>query len=476
MSTQEQLLAVGPLDGRYGDRVKPLAEIVSEYGLIKYRAAVEIGWLANLGSGVLPDVQQAPPEAMKDLETLISSFDMDDAFAIKAHETKTNHDVKSVELWLKDQIADKDYWKDLQELVHFGCTSEDITNLAYAMMLRDARKLLIGNIVNIAEDLQEKAHEYAEIPMLARTHGQPATPTTLGKEMAVFSTRTFEGAGQLASIAIMGKFNGASGNMNAVSVAYPEVNWPEINEKFVKSLGFKYQDTTTQIEPHDWEARYFNELALCNTIMTDISKDLWQYISQKYFKLAVVKGEVGSSTMPHKVNPIYLENAEANFGVANAILTHLAAKLPISRLQRDLSDSAAQRAIGEAVGHTYLGHKSLTKGLGKIKPNNEAIQADLEEDWSVLTEAVQTVMRRHGVQGAYEAIKSVSRGKSLTKEGYGELIEQLDLPDGAKQSLRELTPSTYIGYAPEIAKSRTFHRYGAETAKRRPLGGFNIKR
>jgi adenylosuccinate lyase len=474
MTTQEQLLAVTPLDGRYANRVKPLTEIVSEYGLMKYRAAVEVGWLATLGSGILPNVQQAPPEAMDDLRTLASGFNMDDAFAIKTHEEKTNHDVKSVELWLRDQIAGRDYWKDLQELVHFGCTSEDITNLAYAMMLRDARKLLVGNMVDIAVDLQGKAHEYAEVPMLARTHGQPATPTTLGKEMAVFSDRTFDSAHHLAALAIRGKFNGASGNMNAVTVAYPEVDWPQVNERFVKSLGIEYSDITTQIDPHDWEARIFNELALCNTVMTDVARDVWQYISLKYFKLAVVKGEVGSSTMPHKVNPIDFENAEGNFGIANAVLNHLSAKLPISRLQRDLSDSTAQRAIGEAVGHTYLGQKSLAKGLGKITANPEAIQGDLEDEWSVLTEAVQTVMRRHGVSGAYEAIKAVSRGKSITKEGYQELVEQLDLPEDAKQTLRELTPSTYIGYAPEIAKSRQFSGYGVDFEDFNVINGYNV--
>ncbi len=452
MGVQEQLLAVTPLDGRYSDKVEALSPIVSEYGLIRYRIAVEAGWLSTLSAAGIPGVEPLSDEAISELYIVVESFSAEDATRVKEIERTTNHDVKAAEMWLRERLSGNPGFESHLELIHFGCTSEDINNLAYSMMMRDARdQVLVPGIEAVEADLSQKAHAYADIPMLAKTHGQPATPTTLGKEMAVFSERLSGSIGRLGSAAILGKFNGASGNYNAVTFAYPEVDWPALSKRFVESLGFDFNETTTQIEPHDWMAVLFNEIALNNTIMTDLSRDMWAYISNGVFKQQVIAGEVGSSTMPHKVNPIDFENAEANFGAANALLTFLSSKLPISRLQRDLSDSSAQRTIGEAFGHTHVAHKSLKRGLGKVNPDFERIGEELSEEWSVLTEAVQTVMRRYGVTGAYEAIKAASRGKALTQADYLGLVEGLDLPTDAKERLLELTPQTYIGKAPDIA-------------------------
>ncbi|MGH7196080.1 MAG: adenylosuccinate lyase [Candidatus Saccharimonadales bacterium] len=320
---------------------------------------------------------------------------MTDAEAVKQIEKTTNHDVKAVEIWLRGELSGDEKFHNYLELVHFGCTSEDINNLAYAMMLRDSRDTVLRpGIDEITSDLHEKAYNYSNIPMLAHTHGQPATPTTLGKEMAVFAERLGKSSARLGAVAIMGKFSGATGSYNAVSVAYPEINWPKISKEFIESLGFEADVATTQIEPHDWQAVFASELALSNSIMIGLARDMWAYISKDYFKQQIITAEVGSSTMPHKVNPIDFENAEANFGVANALLGFLSTKLPISRLQRDLSDSSTQRAIGEAFGHTYVAQRSLLKGLGRVVANEEAMTADLDEAWPVLTEAMQTVMRR----------------------------------------------------------------------------------
>ncbi len=456
MGEMEQLLAVTPLDGRYSDKVEALSPIVSEFGLIQRRVAVEVGWLSTLASGVLPDVAPLADMHLDALNALPGSFSIKDAKRIKEIERTTNHDVKAVEVWLREELKlGNDAYHDYIELVHFGCTSEDINNLAYALMVRDVRdRVLVPEMDELIESLESKAGDYASIPMLARTHGQPATPTTLGKEMEVFSERLCLHTERLGSIAILGKFNGASGNYNAVTVAYPEVDWPSVSRQFIESLGFGYNRATTQIDAHDWLAAFTNEAALGNTILIDVSRDMWTYIMLGYFKQRVKAGEVGSSTMPHKVNPIDFENAEANFGVANSIFGHLAAKLPISRLQRDLSDSSAQRALGEAFGHTLVGQKSIKRGLGKIYPDEAAIQSDLDKEWAVLTEAVQTVMRRYKVSGGYDAMKAASRGKSLTETDYIQIIEDLDIPDEARVRLRQLSPSTYIGRARDIALRR----------------------
>lgn len=453
MGAQEELLAVGPLDGRYAGKVAELAPITSEFGLIERRVAVETGWLAVIGSGVLPDVKPFSEGAKNHLASVTHEFDVDDAVEVKEIEKTTNHDVKAVEVWLRNKLGSEPEFQDKLELIHFGCTSEDINNLAYAMMLRDVRdNVLLPGSDTISDKLWEQVDKYAGVPMLARTHGQPATPTTLGKEMEVYRQRINDSATHLEEVKILGKFNGASGNYNAATFAYPEVDWRKLSENFVTSLGFEVNTATTQIEPHDWMARFNSEVALSNTIMTDMSRDIWQYISIGYFKQHVKAGEVGSSTMPHKVNPIDFENAEANFGLANATLIHLAGKLPVSRLQRDLSDSSAQRAYGEAFGHTVVAHSSLLKGLGKIEANPEKMHEDLAQEWPILTEALQTVMRRYGVENAYEIIKGASRGQSITENAFKDIISKLDIPDEAKERLSNLEPSKYIGLADKIAR------------------------
>ncbi len=454
MGVQEELLAVTPIDGRYASKVEDLAPITSEYGLIQRRVAVEAAWLSMLGSGVLPDVEPFSDQTQEFLGDIAPNFSVEDAAEVKAIEKETNHDVKAVELWLRRYCSGVEELEENLELIHFSATSEDINNLAYAMMVRDARdEVIVPKIDAIREDLDGKAVQYADIPMMGRTHGQPATPTTLGKEMAVFSVRLDNSLIRLGGISIEGKFNGATGNYNAAAIAYPEVDWRAVNDEFVEDrLGFDAAEITTQIEPHDWMAAFCNELGLNNRIMTDISQDMWLYISQGYFKQRVKAGEVGSSTMPHKVNPIDFENAEANLGVANAMLGYLAAKLPVSRLQRDLSDSSALRTLGEAFGHTAVAHASLLRGLGKVFPNEEKMTADLDENWSVLTEAVQTVMRRYGLDDPYGKMKEVSRGKPLGKVDYLRIVAGLDIPEEARQQLENLRPSTYTGYAAEIAR------------------------
>lgn len=452
MSTIEKLLAISPIDGRYSDRVNELQNIVSEYGLIKYRLQVEALWLKTLGSGILPDTKPLNKPANTFLDKLIQSFDVEKAIEIKNIEQKLNHDVKSVEVWLTQQLPDN-LFKDYKSLVHFGCTSEDINNLSHALMIRDTLQLvLMPNIENITNILDTIARANANIPMLARTHGQAASPVTLGKEMRVFVERLKLSSNALTNIAVYGKFNGATGGYSAATITYPEIDWPVIAKKFVENeLALTFNPVTTQIEPHDYMARVCNELVLTNTIMTDLATDIWQYISVDYFTQELVKGEVGSSTMPHKVNPINFENAEGNFGVANAIFHHLATKLPQSRLQRDLSDSTAIRAISEAFAHTLIGQKALQKGLKSIRPNAAQMSRDLDDNWAVLTEAVQSVMRRYGATNAYDAIKAASRGKNMTKTDYIDIVHSIDLPEQAKTTLLNLTPQTYIGRSVDIA-------------------------
>ena len=456
---ESNLMAVSPLDGRYADRVEVLSPIVSEYGLMKYRVAVEVEWLRTLRSGVLPDIDPLSKQADEELARISLDFSEEDAGRIKEIESVTKHDVKAVEMWLREKLEDRPELQDQLELIHFGCTSEDINNLAYAMMFRDVRDdVLLPAFDDLGRDLETKAHDYADIALLARTHGQPATPTTVGKELAVFVKRLNGVVKNLGQSAINGKFNGATGNYSAVSFAYPDIDWETVSRAFVENLGFTFNDVTTQIESHDGIAEFSNELALANTILTDLARDMWLYISNGVFKQITVEGEVGSSTMPHKVNPIDHENAEANFGIANALLTHLAGKLPISRLQRDLSDSSSFRAFGEAFGHTVVAISSLNRGLKKVEPDLVAIEAELKDEWAILAEPLQTVMRKHNVANAYDVIKRLSRGKPFSGVTYKEIVKGLDIPVSDKKRLLDLTPLTYVGLAPKIARSAKYSR------------------
>lgn len=454
MESTHELMAVTPIDGRYASRVAELQPFLSEYGLIKHRVLVEAHWLQMLGSGILPGTPPLSQKANAFLGDLMDAFDAHDAAEIKTIEQTLNHDVKAVEVWLTSKLPG-DLFADYKSLVHFGCTSEDINNLAYALMLRGTlQEVMLPQLTQLTSQLTDMAHTYADVPMLARTHGQPASPVTLGKELRVFVERLRIASSALANVNIYGKFNGATGGYSAASIAYPEVDWPAVAKTFVEdTLGLTFNPVTTQIESHDWIARVCNELSLSNTILTDLSTDIWQYISNEYFTQTVAKQEVGSSTMPHKVNPINFENAEGNYGVANALLTHLAAKLPRSRLQRDLSDSTALRSLGEAFAHTLIAHKSLQKGLAGITANPDKMLADLDANWPVLTEAIQSIMRRYGHTDAYDVIKAASRGKHLTREQYQKLVAGLDIPKEAKDRLLALTPADYTGNSKTLAQN-----------------------
>jgi adenylosuccinate lyase len=460
MATREQLLAVGPVDGRYAGRVAELAPTVSEFGLIKRRVAVSAGWLSMLGSGILSDRKPMHPMDREAVVRIADQFTLDDALEIKDIEKTTNHDVNAAVRWLKGRVQTfGGTAAQYAEMTHFGRTSEDINNLAYAMMVRDARDdVLLPNVDEIAQDLRTKAGEYADMPMLAHTHGQPAVTTTLGKEMAVFADRLAISRDNLASVAIYGKLNGATGNYSADHIAYPDVNWPVVAESFVKGLGFEFNPTTTQIEPHDWIVRFGNELALSNSIMIDLASDIWDYISRKYLKLEVVAGEDGSSAMPNKVNPIDDENAWSNFDGANDVLQGLSRKLPISRMQRDLSDSSTLRRLGSGFGHTVIGHKSLMKGLGKVTPNTDRLAADLDEEWGILAEPIQTLLRKHGVEGAYDLIKKEFRGMTVGEPDYLRAVAQLDVSAEVRMQLANLTPSKYTGYAEQLAQQASEHK------------------
>lgn len=453
MDSTYRLMAVTPIDGRYADRIAELQPLLSEYGLIKHRVLVEAHWLQTLGSGMLPGTPPLSQKAITFLGDLMDAFDAHDAAEIKTIEQTLNHDVKAVEVWLTGKLPD-DLFAGYKSLVHFGCTSEDINNLAYALMLRSVlQEVMLPQLTQLTTLLTDMAHKYADIPMLARTHGQPASPVTLGKELRVFVERLSIASAAIANIKIYGKFSGATGGYSAASAAYPEVDWPAVAKTFVEdTLGLVFNPVTTQVEPHDWIARVCNELSLGNTILTDLSTDIWQYISNEYFTQTVAAQEVGSSTMPHKVNPINFENAEGNYGIANALFNHLAAKLPQSRLQRDLSDSTALRSLGEAFAHTLIAHKSLQKGLAGITANPDKMLADLDANWPVLTEAVQSVMRRYGIADAYDTIKAASRGKQLTKGDYQKLVTELDIPKDAKDRLLALTPAGYTGCSKTLAQ------------------------
>jgi adenylosuccinate lyase len=448
------LTAVSPVDGRYAGRAARLRPVFSEYGLIRYRVAVEARWLLALADE--PGVVELDPiegEPLARLKALAAGLTLDQAVRIKSIEGRTNHDVKAVEYFLKEHLAAEDPDGRLCEFFHFACTSEDINNLAYALMLRDARnQVLVPEQKALRQRLAALANEHAALPMLSRTHGQPASPTTLGKEFANFAWRLRRLEQGFAGTEILGKLNGAVGNYNAHLAAYPDVDWHSLSRRFVESLGLGWSPYTTQIEPHDWIAEYCHALARFNTALTDLCRDLWSYVSLGYFKQKLVAGEVGSSTMPHKVNPIDFENAEGNLGIANALLAHFAAKLPISRWQRDLTDSTVLRNIGVALAHSLIAYTSVMKGLERIEPDPERLTQDLDSNWEVLGEAVQTAMRRHGLENPYEQLKALTQGQRITAEQLREFIAGLGLPEEIRHRLLELTPATYTGLASRLAR------------------------
>nr|AMK59161.1 adenylosuccinate lyase [uncultured bacterium UPO42] len=448
------LTALSPLDGRYATKVDGLRECFSEYALLRFRVQVEISWLQHLAAE--PRIAECPalsPSTIAALDSLVRDFSVADAAAVKAIEARTNHDVKAVEYWLKERCADNAEVMRVGEFIHFGCTSEDINNVAHALMLQaGTRNQLLPALAQLIARFRALAHELADLAMLARTHGQPATPTTLGKEMANIAARLLRAQAKFANISLTAKFNGAVGNYNAHLAAYPDVDWAAFSRRFIESLGLEFNPYTIQIEPHDAMAELFDAIARLNTILIDASRDIWQYISLGYFKQKLKAGEIGSSTMPHKVNPIDFENAEGNLGLANAVLRHLADKLPISRLQRDLTDSTVLRNMGVAFGHTLLAFDSLRRGLDKLEANPPRLAEDLDGAWEVLAEPVQTVMRRYGIENPYEQLKELTRGKGITREALHDFIHALAIPDSDKQRLLAMTPASYIGQAAELAR------------------------
>jgi adenylosuccinate lyase len=446
------LTAVSPVDGRYGRKTKQLRAIFSEYGLIYHRVLVEVRWLQALSQQ--PQVIEVPElsgEANNLLEKIIADFSEQDALRVKEIESTTNHDVKAVEYFLKEKISDSGELMAINEFIHFACTSEDINNLSHALMLKAGRKSLIDELSALTAQIEQLALDNADVSILCRTHGQPASPSTLGKEMANVAYRLQRQLKQISSIEIMGKTNGAVGNYNAHFSAYPDINWAEFSQSFVESLGITFNPYTIQIEPHDYIAELFDAVARSNTILIDFSRDIWSYISIGYFKQKTIAGEVGSSTMPHKVNPIDFENAEGNLGIANAIMTHLSQKLPISRWQRDLTDSTILRNLGVGFGHVFIALDSLKRGISKLEVNRGVIAADLDSNWEVLAEPIQTVMRRYGIEKPYEKLKELTRGQRVNQQIMQQFVEGLEIPDQAKQQLMQLTPDTYIGNAKEQA-------------------------
>ncbi|AOH37145.1 adenylosuccinate lyase [Luteimonas sp. JM171] len=452
--SEATLLALSPLDGRYAGKVDPLRPVFSEFGLIHARVRVEIEWLLALAAEPgIPELPAFGDRAVAALRQLADGFSVADAARVKEIERTTNHDVKAVEYFIKERLQGNDELAGALEFVHFACTSEDINNLSYALMLRQARDgVMLPRLDAVIAKLRAMAHEHAGVPMLSRTHGQTASPTTLGKELANVVARLERQRGVLASLPMPGKINGAVGNYNAHAIAYPDVDWPAFSERFVTGLGLDWQPYTTQIEPHDGIAEACDAQARIGTICIDLCRDVWGYISLGYFRQALKEGEVGSSTMPHKVNPIDFENAEGNFGVANALFRHFSAKLPISRWQRDLTDSTVLRGLGTAFGHALVGHDALLRGLDKLSINPDRLQADLDAAWEVLAEAVQTVMRRHGLPNPYEQLKALTRGQGITEASMREFIGALELPEGEKQRLLALTPASYTGLAERLAR------------------------
>jgi adenylosuccinate lyase len=448
------LLAISPLDGRYAGKAEALRPIFSEYGLIRARVKVEVEWLIALAAEpAIPELAPFDDAQVATLQALADSFSVADAQRVKDIEATTNHDVKAVEYFIKERLKDDAALAPALEFVHFACTSEDINNLAYALMLGEARQaVLLPRLDALVQALRAMAHEHAALPMLSRTHGQSASPTTVGKEIANVVARLQRQGEQLAAVSITGKINGAVGNYNAHVASYPDVDWPQFARRFVESLGEAFNPYTTQIEPHDYIAEICDAQKRIDTIAIDLCRDIWGYISLGYFSQAVKAGEVGSSTMPHKVNPIDFENAEGNFGIANALFEHFAAKLPVSRWQRDLTDSTVLRALGTAFGHALVGIDALLKGLGKLKPNPARLAEDLDATWEVLGEAVQTVMRRHGLPHPYEQLKALTRGQGITADSMRRFIESLELPADDKRRLLAMTPASYTGLAERLAR------------------------
>mgnify|MGYP002737379395 CR=1 FL=1 len=448
------LSALSPLDGRYRRNGARLAPYFSEFGLIKYRVKVEIEWLKALAvEKAIKEVPAFSARTIAELDAIVAGFSLADAEAVKAHERVTNHDVKAVEYFLKDKTAGNAQVTKVSEFIHFACTSEDINNLSHALMLRDARaEVMLPALRQIEQTLTALAVALADLPMLARTHGQPATPTTLGKEIANVVYRLRRAMQRIAGVECLGKINGAVGNYNAHLAAYPKLDWEGFAERFVTGLGLSFNPYTIQIEPHDYMAELYDAVARANTILIDLDRDVWTYISLGYFKQKLKEGEVGSSTMPHKVNPIDFENSEGNLGLANALLRHLSEKLPISRMQRDLTDSTVLRNMGSALGYALLGYESLLRGLNKLEANPAALAADLDANWEVLAEPIQTVMRRYGLEKPYEKLKALTRGKRITAARLAKFIDGLDLPEAARRELRALTPAGYTGVAARLAK------------------------
>ena len=448
------LTALSPLDGRYAGKVDALRPIFSEYGLIKARVKVEVEWLLALANETgIAELKPFSAAAKAKLKALADDLSVDDAARVKQIEATTNHDVKAVEYLIKERLKDDAELGPALEFVHFACTSEDINNLSYSLMLRDARDtVMLPKLDALIATLRTLAHTHAALPMLSRTHGQTASPTTVGKEIANVVARVARQREVLAALPMPGKINGAVGNYNAHVASYPDIDWPAFSQAFVESLGLDWQPYTTQIEPHDGIAELSDAMKRIDTICIDLARDIWGYISLGYFKQKLKEGEVGSSTMPHKVNPIDFENAEGNFGIANALFEHFAAKLPVSRWQRDLTDSTVLRALGTAFGHALIGFDALSRGLGKLEVNPDRLAADLDASWEVLAEAVQTVMRRHGLPNPYEQLKALTRGQGITRESMRAFVEQLDLPAEDKQRLIEMTPASYIGLAERLAR------------------------
>lgn len=443
------LTAVSPIDGRYGDKVSPLRAIFSEFGLLKFRVEVEVRWLQKLSSITqIGEVPSFSADANAYLDKIVSDFSIEDAAAIKQIERTTNHDVKAVEYFLKEKVASVPELHAVSEFIHFACTSEDINNLSHALMLDTARReVILPSWRKLVSAIETLANQYRDIPLLSRTHGQPATPSTLGKEMANVAYRLARQLTQLEKVEILGKINGAVGNYNAHLAAYPEVEWHQVSEQFVTSLGIRWNPYTTQIEPHDYIAELFDCIARFNTIIIDFDRDVWGYIALNHFRQKTIAGEIGSSTMPHKVNPIDFENSEGNLGLANAVLQHLASKLPVSRWQRDLTDSTVLRNLGVGLGYAVIAYQATLKGISKLEVNQDKLLAELDQNWEVLAEPIQTVMRRYGIEKPYEKLKELTRGKRIDAQGMQQFIDSLALPEAEKVRLKAMTPANYLGYA-----------------------------
>lgn len=447
------LNALSPLDGRYASRGNALRGLLSEAGFMAHRVEVEVAWLIALSKANLPELPAFSQAAQDRLQALVTNFTEADAQRIKDIERVTNHDVKAVEYWLKEQVQDDAELKTAAEFIHFACTSEDINNTSHALMLIRAREqVILPQLQQLCDEIKAKAHEYAEQPLLSRTHGQPASPSTMGKEFANVAARLQRAIDAVAAVQPLAKLNGATGNYNAHLSAYPEIDWPAFSKNVLNGLGLVQNEHTIQIEPHDWMAELFDAVARANTILLDFNRDIWGYIALGYFKQRLKEGEIGSSTMPHKVNPIDFENSEGNIGLANAVLGHLSEKLPVSRWQRDLTDSTVLRNLGVGFGYSVVAYDACLRGLGKLEINAAAIDHDIDNCWEVLAEPVQTVMRRYGLENPYEQLKALTRGKGINEEGLREFINGLALPEKPKADLLAMTPRSYIGLAVQLAK------------------------